>query len=498
MPVKSQTITVAGYDAARLQAIAYGALEQLGWTIKYAGDNILLAYTPRGWNKYDNEITVNTEDNQLSVTSKMIHGEAFDMLGRNKKHIAEFVAAFETVKAKATDLNTGEWNAKIELLKGETLIAAEQEVKQAAEVDKVMNLSKGNLYVTYSIIAINALVFVAMVVSGISLLSPNTLDILKWGGNLPLLTFGGDWWRLASCMFIHIGIIHLLLNMYALYSVSVYLEPMLGKTRYIAAYLCSGLLSSLVSVLWHKADNITSAGASGAIFGMYGVFLALLTTNVIPKEVRKSILQSILIFVGYNIFYGFKPGSGIDNSAHLGGLVSGMAIGYIYYFGFKQPSEKKTQTITGLVGLATILILFSVLRNEKTAPVTVDYKTGAIYNKPGDKFEEKLLEFGLLEVKATSPESDSLLTPEQRLEKFEQESVPAWEEASKVADELKSVASTEKQGTKASKLKEYVDLRKEIVKLKIKALKENSNQYDEQVYELINRSNKLVGSLDQQ
>src|ERR1041384_4211544 len=101
MPEKTQTITVAGYEAARIQAIAYGALEQLNWTIKYAGENILIGYTPRSLSRYDNEITVRTEDNQLTVTSKMIHGEAFDMMGRTKKDVANFLNALDTVKAKA-------------------------------------------------------------------------------------------------------------------------------------------------------------------------------------------------------------------------------------------------------------------------------------------------------------------------------------------------------------------------------------------------------------
>ncbi|MEI9912546.1 MAG: hypothetical protein WDO71_24615 [Bacteroidota bacterium] len=85
MPEKSQTIAVSGYDSVKLQAIAHGTLEQLGWTIKYAGENTLVAYTPRNWKKYEDEITIQTEDNRLTVTSKMIHNELADLMGRNKK-----------------------------------------------------------------------------------------------------------------------------------------------------------------------------------------------------------------------------------------------------------------------------------------------------------------------------------------------------------------------------------------------------------------------------
>ena len=167
-----------------------------------------------------------------------------------------------------------------------------------------------------------------MVAIGVSLISPTGEDIINWGGNFSPYTTSGDWWRLITCVFVHIGIIHLLFNMYALYTIGVYLEPMLGKTKYIVAYLCTGVFASLVSLWWHETP-VASAGASGAIFGMYGLFLALLSTNLIPKQVRSQLLQSIGIFVFYNLVYGMR--SGVDNAAHIGGLVSGLMIGYIYY-----------------------------------------------------------------------------------------------------------------------------------------------------------------------
>ena len=70
--------------------LAYGTLEKLEWTIKYAGENILIAYTPASWNYKGNEITVQTKDNELTITSKMVHGESFDILGKYKKHIQSF------------------------------------------------------------------------------------------------------------------------------------------------------------------------------------------------------------------------------------------------------------------------------------------------------------------------------------------------------------------------------------------------------------------------
>jgi rhomboid protease GluP len=464
MPEKSQTTTVAGYDAARLQAIAYGALQQLGWTIKYAGDNVLLAYTPRSWNKYDIEITAKTEDNQLTVTSKMIHGEAFDMMGRNKKHVAEFLAAFETVKAKATDLNTSEWNEKIELLKGETIKTAEQEVKQAVEIDKVMNLSKGNLYVTYGIIASNVLVFVLMVIGGVSFFAPTGIDIIRWGGNFGSLTLTGDWWRLITCVFVHIGIIHLAFNMYALYMAGVYLEPMLGKTKYIMAYLCTGVFASLASLWWHK-EPVASAGASGAIFGMYGVFLALLSTSLIPKQIRNSLLQSIGVFVVYNLVYGMK--SGVDNSAHVGGLLSGLIIGYIYYPGLKA-AGKKSMAIVGLITVLTVVAAAVYLQSNKAADEIRNKTKGEIEEykyKDADKYNDQVSKFAEAEEKALAPLRDTSLTDRELSEKLQRVSLPEWENANEAIEKIKGYNVSDKSKEKADKLQQYISFRKEEIRL---------------------------------
>jgi rhomboid protease GluP len=167
-----------------------------------------------------------------------------------------------------------------------------------------------------------------MLISGVHILLPENQDLLNWGANFRPMTLEGQWWRLFTACFLHIGILHLLLNMYALLYVGLLLEPYLGKTRFLAAYLISGIAASMTSLWWH--DFTISAGASGAIFGMYGVFLALLTTNLLDKSVKKALLTSIAVFVGYNILNGLQPNSGIDNAAHIGGLISGLIIGYAF------------------------------------------------------------------------------------------------------------------------------------------------------------------------
>ena len=130
---------------------------------------------------------------------------------------------------------------------------------------------------------------------------------------------------------------HLLLNMYGLFFVAIFLEPQLGKIRYASAYLICGIVASLASIWWYPAT--ISIGASGAIFGLYGVFVALLTTNKANVSNKKGLLLFSLFFIIINLAMGLA--GGIDNAAHIGGLLCGILLGYIFYFFTDLPDAKE-------------------------------------------------------------------------------------------------------------------------------------------------------------
>ena len=189
-------------------------------------------------------------------------------------------------------------------------------------------IPREGFYITAIIMDLNILIFIIMVLSGLGFMSFKSTDLLTWGANYKPLTTNGEWWRLLTNTFLHGGLMHLLANMYGLLFVGIFLEPKLGKTKYALVYLTTGILASVASLYFH--EPAVSVGASGAIFGLYGVFLALLLKKVFPNQFNKAFLTSTLIFIGYNLLMGFA-GTGIDNAAHIGGLVSGFIIGLILY-----------------------------------------------------------------------------------------------------------------------------------------------------------------------
>ncbi|MBN8832735.1 MAG: hypothetical protein BGP01_05970 [Paludibacter sp. 47-17] len=197
--------------------------------------------------------------------------------------------------------------------------------------------SKHN-FISAIILDINILVFVAMLISGVNIYKPLVIDIVNWGGNVRALTVNqGEYWRLLTNVFVHVGIIHLLMNAIGFIFVSAFVEQILGKRWFLFLYVFTGLWASLTSVWWH--DNVVSAGASGAIFGLYGFFLALLVlVKKKDREVNSGMIASVLIFVGYNLIMGLA--GNIDNAAHIGGLISGFISGSVLTL-FGVPSRGK-------------------------------------------------------------------------------------------------------------------------------------------------------------
>lgn len=461
MPQQQQSITVTGLDTATILAISYSAFKQLNWEVLFAGDEKLLGATPKSWKTNSQQIIATGADGLLTVSSEMIQNESFDLGGRNKKNIAAFLTAFENCRDTVTETTLQQNLVAINELRVKTQQVAAQEVKDAEEIDAAMNLSNSNLYVTYGIIAINVLVFILMAINGAGIMETNGLVHISWGSNYTPLTLSGDWWRLVSNVFIHFGIIHLLMNMYCLYMVGVYLEPMLGKVKYITAYLCTGVLASIVSLWWHK-EGVNSAGASGAIFGLYGLFLALLTTNLIPKQVRQPQLQSIGIFVVYNLVYGMK--GGVDNAAHVGGLLSGFVIGYLYVLAIKKEKQnEKASWVLPLVVLLSIGGAYGYLQQNKMGTedrnkIIADVKDAGF--KDSEKFSAALDEFRTIEDKAVAPLNDTTLTDPELKNKIDSLCYPLWAEAE---IKLKSTSTYEvspAMHAKADKLLEYIGLRK--------------------------------------
>ena len=201
---------------------------------------------------------------------------------------------------------------------------------------------------TYLLVGINCAVFLAMAFTHVNPFNPTYQQLLRWGAdNAGAVLLDGQWQRIITAMFVHVGILHLATNMWCLWNLGLLAEPLLGSFGLIAVYVLTGAAGNLLSTLvnWFQfRSTITpdtflfgpvGAGASGAVFGIAGALIVLLKSNRLPvppnelKRLRNSVIYFAVInlVIGGSISFGTEvigTGIHIDNMAHLGGVSCGL------------------------------------------------------------------------------------------------------------------------------------------------------------------------------
>ncbi|MGA2099504.1 MAG: rhomboid family intramembrane serine protease [Candidatus Sulfotelmatobacter sp.] len=185
---------------------------------------------------------------------------------------------------------------------------------------------QSSISLTQILFGANIAVFLAMAFASGSVIDFPGQTMVSFGANYGPYTLSGDWWRLLTYMFLHGGILHIAFNMWCLWDLGALSESLYGRWTFVAVYLITGVAGGLASVGWNP--GVLSVGASGAIFGLAGALIAsfYLGEFSLPSVAIGGTLRSLLIFAGFNLFFGGMFG-GIDNACHIGGLVSGLILG---------------------------------------------------------------------------------------------------------------------------------------------------------------------------
>jgi rhomboid protease GluP len=202
---------------------------------------------------------------------------------------------------------------------------------------------------TYALVGINCLVFLVMLAHHVSASNPNLDQLMYWGAdNAGNVLVKSEWWRIVTAMFVHVGWIHLLFNMWCLWNLGLLAEPLIGSAGVLEVYILTGaagnLLSTFVNWWWYSAAWVkyhdlavfpAGAGASGAVFGIAGALIILLKSHRLPvpsPELHK-LRRQVIYFAAINLVIGFTislgvvvshTGVSIDNMAHLGGFSCGL------------------------------------------------------------------------------------------------------------------------------------------------------------------------------
>jgi rhomboid protease GluP len=231
---------------------------------------------------------------------------------------------------------------------------------------------------TYILLGINCAVFLAMLIARVSPISPDTEQLMRWGANNGYnVLYLGEWWRIFTAMFVHVGILHLATNMWCLWNLGLLAEPLMGSFGVIAVYLLTGaagnLLSTLMSFIHLEKLGAfpAGAGASGAVFGIAGALIILLRSQSLPvplgevKRLRRSVIYFAVInlVIGGGISFGtdvIGKGIHIDNYAHLGGVACGLLFGLPMVPRLGAPRTLFDRRLRWAVGITVmVLVLFA-------------------------------------------------------------------------------------------------------------------------------------------
>lgn len=331
--------------------IAYETVKQLGWEVGMVGENGLVVFTSFPMGIWAEEIRIQFEPHAVLFTCRFL-GTHIKDIGKNRETLMFLIHHILEQKKTLTPEDIAQKREALQplLAPPEKDILARPEPQQGQIVWRAIAaffIPRKDYWVTPILVYINVAVYLLMVFSGVDILDPSAADLSAWGGNSRRMADANQWWRLFNYFFVHSGLVHLCVNMSALMAIGMMCEPYLGRLRFTVAYILTGLVAGLSSLWWHYFE--VSVGASGAVFGLYGVFLAMLVTGHIEKTARRVMLLYILIFIAINFTYLEE---GVDNAAHIGGLVAGIVIGLAY-----APSLAPGESVQSARKVVVILLL---------------------------------------------------------------------------------------------------------------------------------------------
>ncbi len=458
-PKYAEELPLSNLTDGQFLVLAIAAAKTLEWSISEVNGKGFIAFTGISWSSYGEKVEVSIEGDVPVLKSQCTGSQIMDH-GRNEKNVK---ALINEVHGLLNSFTTEELDAKYHEIQSNPVQANLNKRPKFKNFLSIFIPVEG-YFITPILIDLNIAIYLLMVAFGVNFMLPTTESLITWGANFRPMTLEGQWWRLLTNCFLHIGVFHLLMNMYALAYIGLMLEHHLGRVRYLAAYLLTGIIASMTSVSFHEL--IVSAGASGAIFGMYGVFLAMLTTNLIDKAERSVMFKSILIFVLYNLMYGMK--AGIDNAAHIGGLISGLAIGYAYLPGLKRVENTAVRDIT-IVALTVVAIIGCYV---------------ASFRIPNDvgKYYSEIQKFTALEAKAIeSTKNSSIKTQEQKLFDIRYGAIYNWDALISLISNLDTLNLPPRIHSRNQMLLDYCNLRLRLSELHYNSIKNNTSDFQDSV-----------------
>ncbi len=343
--------------------------------------------------------------------------------------------------------------------------ATQKTHEQTISFQEVLEKLTPVMWVTPALLVLNVGYYAFLISRGVDPWLPDPRQLLAWGADYAPLTWTGQPWRLLTSVFIHFGVIHLGVNMWALWSVGRVLERLVGNVGYLIIYFASGIAGSLSSLWWN--GDVVSVGASGAIFGLFGAFATFIWNRAdsFPPATLSHLRGSLAKCIVINLLLGAGI-QGIDQAAHVGGLLCGLICGLI----LSQPLNRftgqrrwKRNLITGAVATLTLGIM--IIQHPPAPPDLFMELTiyEEVVPQTIDKFNTELLKFGKRQI-----------TSQQLVDFVQKEILPPWKRVQDHVDQLKNIPASRRE--LLHQIRQQLLVREESWQLMIEALQKNDAQ----------------------
>jgi len=339
--------------------------------------------------------------------------------------------------------------------------------------------------ITYALVGVNVCLFVAMLFGGAGVFRTSPELLLAWGANFGPATGDGQAWRLLTHLFLHVGLVHLGFNMWALWDAGRLVERLYGSVVFFGIYFLAGACGGLASYAWN-GPRVVSAGASGAIFGVYGALFAfvVLRRRGVPREILGRIGASAAVFVAFSLFVGALL-TGIDNAAHLGGLAGGFVAG----LAFAALAGGMPRAAVALLGAGVVAAIWSAL-----PPPAYTQRQQAAAEEVIKAFLAQEVETVRLARTVLDPLKRGELEPQAAADRLDKEVVPLWDAANR---QLAAVALPEAApaSQRLQLMVRYTAVRREMLAELAEGLRHDDKQRLEHANALAAESHRLLDAL---
>ncbi len=486
-PKIEKFIPLGDFPIDRYLIIARQAIENLGWNLSHISERGIIAYSTISLQSYSEEISIRIENNFAIVKSECVGIQMwFNDYGKNALNLEKFFHEFEYVEFHLKDV----WEES--LAKFHDFVATQDkdyfEKAPLTAKNKIKNVfylffPQKNYLVTPILILTNIAYYVIytlfMMLLFRLLLGNRSFSSMNYmgyyvGANNRELVLGGQYWRLISHQFVHGSIFHLFFNMYALAYIGLMVEHKMGTKNYVITYIISGICGGLLSIIYHETGFM--AGASGAIMGLFGAFLALLISKAFEKNATKALLISTLFVVAIMLLNGLKQR--VDNAAHIGGLVSGFIFCYLLHneklWKWNLPAKIRYALVAVLTLAFAVIVSNNTSRFQIKEFIALEKKYrdnafyyNAIYRVP----------YGLSKV--------------ERLKWIKDNGIDVWKKNDLLVKQMLELKLTKKQRFKAEFHAKIVDLNSKISALLYKECAEDTKAYRREIRSLTNEINNV-------